>query len=202
MLQLRFTRYGLTRSLITISIAITIANTITTCITITITIAIISIITITITITIAITITTCITITITHFGTPDCVEALVKLKADVNYKDEDGSSALILAAYSNRPELVEALATHVGDDLKVDPSAHNNTSALYLAAQEGYVDVVKALLCLKPDHVQKFIDTKSAHGIAPLYLAAHAGEWCWRWCDVTSDVRDRCKLNNKNCVLF
>ena len=176
MLQLRFTRYGLTRSLITISIAITIANTITTCITITIAITITGIITITITI--AITITTCITITITHFGTPDCVEALVKLKADVNYKDEDGSSALILAAYSNRPELVEALTTHVGDDLRVDPSAHNNTSALYLAAQEGYVDVVKALLSLKPDHVRKFINTKSAHGIAPLYLAAHAGE-CW-----------------------
>lgn len=110
------------------------------------------------------------------FGTPDCVETLVKLKADVNYTDDQGSSALILAAYRDKPELVQALATFVGDDLKVDPTAQNNTSALYLAAQEGFVNVVKALLSLKPAHVQKFINTPSAAGIAPLYLAAHAGD--------------------------
>ena len=103
------------------------------------------------------------------------METLIKLKADVNHTDQEGSSALIMAAYQNRPEIVQALTTFAGDDLKVDPTAQNNTSALYLAVQEGYVDVVKALLSLKPEHVQKFINTPSAFGIAPLYVAAHAG---------------------------
>jgi ankyrin repeat protein len=68
------------------------------------------------------------------------VDAL--LSNDIDYQDEDGWSALMYAAYNNKPEVVSLLLkANANTDLKTK----NGKNSRWLAYSEGHEDVVRIL---------------------------------------------------------
>nr|CAD7598310.1 unnamed protein product [Timema genevievae] len=71
------------------------------------------------------------------------VDLLIKHGADLNVRDAEGMSALMLAAGEDHLDVVRSLTDH-----KVDLDLQNNTGncALHLAAEKGHLGVVKCLV--------------------------------------------------------
>lgn len=79
---------------------------------------------------------------------PFVIEFLLKRGLDINGQNEQGATALILAAWYGREELVDLLLKHGADpNLK----ARKNLSALKVAKTNGHAGIVKKLL----DHKAK-----------------------------------------------
>lgn len=77
------------------------------------------------------------------------MQALLVEGADVNAKTEDnGATALIVAAAYGHPDVVQTLFDKGGD---INAKASNGTTALIMAAQNSHIDVVKTLLEKKAD---------------------------------------------------
>lgn len=73
------------------------------------------------------------------------VEALVKAGADPNVRDDDKAPVLVQAAYAKKAlELTEAIL--LGAEPKVDETDKEKMTALMAAAEQGKVEVVRALL--------------------------------------------------------
>ena len=73
------------------------------------------------------------------------VSALLAAGSDVNAKNRDGETVLILAAKYGYTDVVKALLAKGAEVNAKDPYLYGRT-ALLLAANNGHADVVKALL--------------------------------------------------------
>src|ERR1700691_1652737 len=76
------------------------------------------------------------------------VRVLLDAKADLNAKNSDGATALIVASQDGHADVVRVLL-----DAKADVNAKDNYggTALMLASQSGHADVVRVLLAAKAD---------------------------------------------------
>lgn len=78
-------------------------------------------------------------------GNVDTVKLLIERGADVNAKSFEGGTALLVAIEQRRDEVVECLLSHganPNDKLAIEPGL----TALCMAAQRGYLRILKALL--------------------------------------------------------
>lgn len=80
----------------------------------------------------------------------DEIEALAELKANFNCRDQEGFTPLLRAVDRNLPELVEALIAG-GADVNAATQDGLLWSPLHMAALNGYVKVVTALLKANAD---------------------------------------------------
>jgi len=76
------------------------------------------------------------------FGDLSRVNDLIAAKADVNVKDEEGYTALMIASYKGHIEVVKALIAAKAD---VNAKANNNVTALMMASMNGHREIVRLL---------------------------------------------------------
>jgi len=97
-----------------------------------------------------------------HTGKPAIAEILARAKGiDLEAENHYGQTALMVAAYQGRLDLVNEL---IEDDAEVN---HKGWTALHFAASSGQIDVVRVLL----DHAA-YIDAESPSRTTPLMMAA------------------------------
>ena len=75
------------------------------------------------------------------------VEQILRLRADVNWKDQDGWSGLLIAADKNYRDLLELLLTQTG--VNVNITDRYNETPLMLACLMGHENIVRRL-CQAP----------------------------------------------------
>ena len=90
------------------------------------------------------------------------------IKSDVNAKDKNGDTALILAANNGKVEVVEKL---LGKGADVNLADKNGNTALIWAANNGKVEVVEKLLAKGAD-----VNLANKDGYTALMLAASNGK--------------------------
>ncbi len=81
---------------------------------------------------------------------PGAVNKFLARGANANASDPDGSSVLILAAYGNNPDMVQALIDHGAD---IHKKNKYGTSARMYAKMGGYtavVDIIDKALAAQP----------------------------------------------------
>jgi serine/threonine-protein phosphatase 6 regulatory ankyrin repeat subunit B len=95
------------------------------------------------------------------------VKAFLDAKADVNARQANGSTALMLAALGGHQEVVRALL-----DAKADVNAHQNAgiTALCMASINGHQEVARALIAAGAN-----VNAKADKGVTALMLAAKTG---------------------------
>jgi len=93
----------------------------------------------------------------------DVVGVLLKAGADVNAKDKDGVTALMLAAQRGETEIVKML---VAEDADVNAKNKDGVSALMLAAQRDNREIVEMLVAEDAD-----VNAKRNDGMTALLLA-------------------------------
>ena len=106
-----------------------------------------------------------------NFGAAEAAEVLLDRGADINHSSKDMTTPLILCAYTGHGEVLDVLLNDKhGQSLNLEAELENGASALYMAAQEGFVDCIHKLVVggANPDHA-------AADGVIPLYVAAHEG---------------------------
>lgn len=94
-------------------------------------------------------------------GNIDTVKLLVERGADVGAKSFEGGTALLVAIEQRRDEVVEYLLSHganPNDKLAVEPGL----TALCMAAQRGYLRILKALLKAGADTEKRAGDGSTA----------------------------------------
>lgn len=101
------------------------------------------------------------------------VKELLAKRADVNYKDKDGWTALSAAVFWGKKDAAEAIlrsssASH--SRLRIDTQNTRGRSALHIAARKGRVELIPLLLSHKAD-----VDLLDADGWAPLHHATFNG---------------------------
>ena len=74
------------------------------------------------------------------FGRTEAAKALIQAGVDLNYKNNDGATALITAAFLCHTEIVELLLEHGADQ-----NARNNAGATALESAAGPFDEVKGI---------------------------------------------------------
>merc|ERR1712048_832419 len=72
-------------------------------------------------------------------GRLDMVELLVEASADLNIRDEDGSTALMCAAEHGHMEIVKHLLQH--PDINISATDNDGLTALSVAMEAGYRDI-------------------------------------------------------------
>ncbi len=90
----------------------------------------------------------------TNYWTPLCfasfignryaVENLINKKANMNYKDANGQTPLILASISGNIEVIELLLKQ--KNININEKDNNNSTALIHASAEGNIETVKYLV--------------------------------------------------------
>ncbi len=100
-------------------------------------------------------------------------ERMLQAGADVNARDEEGATLLMLAAYAGNLSLVKALIAAGADVNLQDERGWSAISrAVYNAEQNrGFVDVVQMLIDSGAN-----IEAAISYGVRPLMLAAGYGE--------------------------
>ncbi|XP_071179539.1 uncharacterized protein [Mytilus edulis] len=96
------------------------------------------------------------------------VKCLLKYSADVNVCINNSITPLLIACYYNRREVVHELLKC--NDVDIDVCDSDGSSAIYIASQQGHVDVIKELL----QHAAKVNKCKN-NGASPLYIASEIG---------------------------
>jgi hypothetical protein len=86
---------------------------------------------------------------------------------DVESRDVDGNTPLILAAFNGHIEIVEMLLNH---GAKIDSMNDVGISSLYAACEKGYLSVVKLLINKRAN-----IEASCADGWKPLHIACQGG---------------------------
>jgi ankyrin repeat protein len=100
----------------------------------------------------------------------ETVRELIKLGANVNAKDDHGITPLLLTALMKTPELTCVLLKNQATDVNV--SIQNGLTALHIAAEAGFVEVVQAFLDFRPEETLVLANQKSGSGATPIQLAA------------------------------
>lgn len=77
-----------------------------------------------------------------HF---ESLKAMVEMGADINFRNENGSTTLEQAAGQGNLKIVEFLIG-VGADINCDETGNGNSSPLHMACAYGHLEVVKMLL--------------------------------------------------------
>lgn len=77
-------------------------------------------------------------------GHTEVAELLIEHKAEINIANNDGTTALIIAARSGHTEIVEQLLSQSNGDVNATTKA--GVSALSVAARSGHTNIVKQLL--------------------------------------------------------
>ena len=95
------------------------------------------------------------------------VKELIKVNANVNLQDEDGSSALIWASYNGNIKIVKKLIK-VGANINLQDN--NEYTALICASRSGHIKIVKKLIKANCNIDQKFIETIGKYNINILKL--------------------------------
>ena len=111
-------------------------------------------------------------------GHIECVNALCRQASptgsgdrfDIDAVNDNGSTALLVAATCGHAEIVAALAK-AGADLYAS-TEHNGSTALHLASSCGNFLAAEQLLAL--DSTKRLLCAATTHGATPLHLAAHA----------------------------
>ena len=102
----------------------------------------------------------------------EMTKLLLENGADVKAVDEDNWTALIWAAWTGMPTVVDALVKAGSDVNAVDAK---NQSALLVAAQRGNDKVVEILINAGADRNLKNADGKGAEDLANEYMAQFSG---------------------------
>ena len=100
-------------------------------------------------------------------GDAAAVQALLANGAEVNAKDNNGASALILASRNGHRDVVQAL---LANGAEVNAKDNDGATALILASRNGHRDVVQALLANGAD-----VNAKDNNGATALILASRNG---------------------------
>ncbi len=95
------------------------------------------------------------------------VKTLLAKGADINAKDSNGATALIVASLYGNLEVVRELLSKGAD---INAKDHDGMTALMLASITGHVDVVQVLLAKGAD-----VETKENDGATALILASENG---------------------------
>ncbi len=95
------------------------------------------------------------------------VKKMLSIGADVNAKDNDGTTPLHLASYEGHTEIVKLLLAHGAD---VNVKDEDVCTPLHWASSKGYTEVVKLLLEHGAD-----VNIKNNDGDTPLYCASRYG---------------------------
>ena len=104
-------------------------------------------------------------------GNIDAIRALIAEKVDLNARDEEGYTALHLAAYNGHVEAVRALVKVVGDEIiDIQNSKDRYYTPLHYASRMGHAEVVTALLELGANPM-----IADVSGRNPLHNAAENG---------------------------
>ena len=99
-----------------------------------------------------------------HVTPTDVLQALLDAGADIEAKDAEGRSALLVASSTGEEKSVKVLV-EAGAEVRATDDEGN--TCLILAAYFGYTDIVRYLLCLSDVH------DRDAEGDTALHLAAH-----------------------------
>ena len=98
--------------------------------------------------------------------TQGVIEA-IKLGANVNAKDKNGTTTLMGAAYSGHTEIVSA---QIRAEVDINAKGKDGTTAIMLAAGEGHTEIVNALIKAGTD-----VNAANEQGITALMFAASGG---------------------------
>ena len=124
------------------------------------------------------------------------MERFLSAGADVNARDENNDTPLIVGARYGRSAVVKLLLSKKG----VDPDAtnHSRRTALIVAAERGASDIVKLLL-----KAGAGVNVKSADGFTPSALAGREGhlETVKLLLDKGADIKARTD-NGKTCLIL
>ncbi len=97
----------------------------------------------------------------------DDLASLIRKKVDLSAKDEDGNSALHIAAINGSTDVAAKL---IQSGLNVDTLNAKGETALILATRAGDVDMIRTLLRMNASP-----DIKDANDFRPLTIAAESG---------------------------
>ena len=100
----------------------------------------------------------------------EAVKQYITAGTDVNTKDEDGRTALHLAAYNGHTEIAKLLLANNADVNVMDAVGQTQT-ALHIAAWQGHPEIAKLLLANNAD-----VNVMDAVGQTPLNIAAGNGD--------------------------
>ena len=115
---------------------------------------------------------TCLTLA-AYFGHTETVRYLVGLpEVDVNHKDAEDCTALLLAADQNHPDVAKVLIDAGAD---IEEKDEDGCSPLFMASKAGALDIVKMLLQAGAD-VNVTYHTQDNVGYTCLTLAASHGQ--------------------------
>ncbi|XP_075981966.1 uncharacterized protein LOC142980456 isoform X2 [Anticarsia gemmatalis] len=104
-------------------------------------------------------------------GHRDIVRMLLGIDASPCVLDRKGATPLHLAAFKGDADVVRMLLEHNSPPVNVDQLTHDGESALIIAAQFGFVNIVAQLVARGAD-----VTIKNINGDSALDLAAHYGK--------------------------
>lgn len=96
-----------------------------------------------------------------------CMNALIKAKANIHMRDDNGHTALNYAAYYGHPNCVKVLIKAKAD---IDQQGYKKDTVLYDAASQGHRNCVDILIEAKAN-----LESRDIEGSSPLITAAEYG---------------------------
>ncbi len=106
------------------------------------------------------------------FGSVSEVNGLFELGVDVNARNKDGQTALMLASFVGGSGSIPLVNAFIEKGMEVNAKDNYGQTALMLASSRGCLDVVKALLEKGAD-----VNAKANTGVTALILAKKKGHW-------------------------
>ena len=101
-------------------------------------------------------------------GDPAKMEQFLSAGADINARDENNDTPLMVSARHGQSAIVELLLSRRGIDL--DATNHSRCTAFMEASEKGHAEIVKFLVKAGSN-----VNVKSADGFTPLALASRQG---------------------------